>query len=103
PVRRDVAMTGEITLGGKVLPIGGMKEKLLAAHRAGIKTFVLPEKNRKDLHEVPDEVKQSIELVLLRHVDEVLEKALLPAVPRAAGPGLAFRRPLREPQPVRVN
>src|SRR3989449_5260744 len=79
PVRREVAMTGEITLRGKVLPIGGLKEKLLAAHRAGIKTFILPEKNRKDLHEVPDEGKQSMELVLVRHVDEVLEKALLPA------------------------
>src|SRR3989449_1803051 len=76
PVRRDVAMTGEITLRGKVLPIGGLKEKLLAAHRAGIKTFILPEKNRKDLHEAPDEVKQSMELVLVRHVDEVLQKAL---------------------------
>ena len=103
PVRRDVAMTGEITLRGKVLPIGGLKEKLLAAHRAGIKTFILPEKNRKDLHEVPDEVKQSMELVLVRHVDEVLEKALLPAAPRAAGPGLGFRRPLGEPQPGTVN
>ena len=103
PVRRDVAMTGEITLRGKVLPIGGLKEKLLAAHRAGIKTFILPEKNRKDLHEVPDEVKQSMELVLVRHVDEVLEKALLPAVPRVAGPGLGFRRPLGETQPGTVN
>src|SRR5207253_2497347 len=92
PVRRDVAMTGEITLRGKVLPIGGLKEKLLAAHRAGIKTFILPDKNSKDLHEVPDEVKQSMELVLGKHVDEVLEKALLPAPPRAAGPGLG---PLR--------
>src|SRR5207247_10669568 len=97
PVRRDVAMTGEITLRGKVLPIGGLKEKLLAAHRAGIKTFILPEKNRKDLHEVPDEVKQSMELVLVRHVDEVLEKALLPAAHRVARPGLGLRLPLREP------
>jgi ATP-dependent Lon protease len=103
PVRRDVAMTGEITLRGKVLPIGGVKEKLLAAHRAGIKTFILPEKNRKDLHEVADEVKQSMELVLVKHVDEVLAKALLPAAPRAAGPGLGFRRPLGETQPGTVN
>src|SRR5438132_1244641 len=103
PVRRDVAMTGEITLRGKVLPIGGLKEKLLAAHRAGIKTFILPDKNRKDLHEVPDEVKQSMELVLVKHVDEVLEKALLPATPRAAGPGLGFRRPLGDTQPGTVN
>src|SRR5205814_2194386 len=87
PGRSDVAMTGEITLRGKVLPIGGLKEKLLAAHRAGIKTFILPEKNRKDLHEVPDEVKQSMELVMVKHVEEVLEKALLPATPRTAAGG----------------
>ena len=104
PVRRDVAMTGEITLRGKVLPIGGLKEKLLAAHRAGIKTFILPEKNRKDLHEVPDEVKQSMELVLVKHVDEVLDKALLPAAARPATPGLGFRRPIGgETQPGTVN
>src|SRR3989454_7465335 len=93
PVRRDVAMTGEITLRGKVLPIGGLKEKLLAAHRAGIKTFILPEKKRKNLHEGPDEGKQTMELVLVRHVDEILEKALLPAGPRGSGPGPALRRP----------
>jgi ATP-dependent Lon protease len=103
PVRRDVAMTGEITLRGKVLPIGGLKEKLLAAHRAGIKTFILPEKNRKDLHEVPDEVKQSMELVMVNHIDEVLEKALLPSTPRAAGSSLGFRRPLGDAQPGTVN
>src|SRR5437868_5922587 len=103
PVRRDVAMTGEITLRGKVLPIGGLKEKLLAAHRAGIKTFILPEKNRKDLHEVPDEVKQSMELVLVKHVDEVLDKALLPAATRPSTPGLGFKRPLGGSQPGTVN
>jgi ATP-dependent Lon protease len=103
PVRRDVAMTGEITLRGKVLPIGGVKEKLLAAHRAGIKTFILPEKNRKDLHEVPDEVKQSMELVMVKHIDEVLDKALLAATPRPASPALGFRRPLGESQPGTVN
>jgi ATP-dependent Lon protease len=103
PVRREVAMTGEITLRGKVLPIGGLKEKLLAAHRAGIKTFILPEKNRKDLHEVPEEVKSSMELVLVKHVDEVLEKALLPAATRPSTPGLGFRRPLGGSQPGTVN
>ena len=103
PVRRDVAMTGEITLRGKVLPIGGLEEKLLAAHRAGIKTFILPDKNRKDLHEVPEEVKQSMELVLVKHVGEVLDKALLPANVRTSGPGLGFRRPLGESQPGTVN
>ena len=103
PVRREVAMTGEITLRGKVLPIGGLKEKLLAAHRAGIKTFILPEKNRKDLHEVPEEVKNSMELVLVKHVDEVLEKALLPAATRPSTPGLGFKRPLGGSQPGTVN
>ncbi len=103
PVRRDVAMTGEITLRGKVLPIGGVKEKLLAAHRAGIKTFILPEKNRKDLHEVPQEVKDAMELVLVKHIDEVLDKALLPAAPRSVAPGLGFRRPIGESQPGTVN
>jgi ATP-dependent Lon protease len=95
PVRRDVAMTGEITLRGKVLPIGGLKEKLLAAHRAGIKIFILPEKNRKDLHEVPDEVKESMELVMVKHIDEVFAKALLPTTAKAAALSpLGFRRPL---------
>ena len=103
PVRREVAMTGEITLRGKVLPIGGLKEKLLAAHRAGIKIFILPEKNRKDLHEVPEEVKNSMELVLVKHVDEVLDKALLPAATRPPTPGLGFRRPLADSQPGTVN
>ena len=101
-VNRHVAMTGEITLRGRVLPVGGIKEKVLAAHRAGIKTFILPEKNRKDLREVPDEVKQSMELVMVKHVEEVLEKALLPATPRTAAGGLGFRRPLGE-QPGTVN
>jgi ATP-dependent Lon protease len=103
PVRREVAMTGEITLRGKVLPIGGLKEKLLAAHRAGITTFILPEKNRKDLHEVPDEVKQTMKLVLVKHIGEVLEEALLVATPKTPGPGLGFRRPLGESQPGTVN
>ena len=103
PVRRDVAMTGEITLRGKVLPIGGLKEKLLAAHRAGIKIFILPDKNRKDLYEVPDEVKQSMELVPVKHISEVLDRALLQATPRSLGPGLGFRRPLGDSQPGTVN
>jgi ATP-dependent Lon protease len=98
PVRKDVAMTGEITLRGKVLPIGGLKEKLLAAHRAGIRTFILPEKNRKDLHEVPAEVKDAMELVFVKHVGEVLDKALLRAPARPPAQPLGFKRPLG-PQP----
>jgi ATP-dependent Lon protease len=77
-VRRDVAMTGEITLRGRVLPIGGLKEKLLAAHRAGIKTFILPEKNRKDLVDVPKEVLETVDTKPVATIDEVLKIALLP-------------------------
>ena len=77
-VHRDVAMTGEITLRGRVLPIGGVKEKLLAAHRAGIKTFILPEKNRKDLVDVPKEVLDTVKIHTVSTIDEVLKLALLP-------------------------
>jgi ATP-dependent Lon protease len=75
-VRGDVAMTGEITLRGNVLPVGGIKEKLLAAHRAGIKRVILPERNAKDLVELPDEVKQTMEIVLVKKVAETMEAAL---------------------------
>jgi ATP-dependent Lon protease len=76
PVRSDVAMTGEITLRGEVLPIGGLKEKLLAAHRGGIKTVLIPEQNVKDLAEIPDNVKNKLEIVPVRWIDKVLEIAL---------------------------
>ncbi|GAC1697096.1 MAG: endopeptidase La [Candidatus Limnocylindrales bacterium] len=77
-VHREIAMTGEITLRGRVLPIGGVKEKLLAAHRAGIKTFILPEKNRKDLVDVPKEVLDTVDIHTVSTIDEVLKLALLP-------------------------
>ncbi len=76
PVRADVAMTGEITLRGEILPIGGLKEKLLAAHRGGIKTVLIPEENAKDLAEIPDTVKNQLEIVPVRWIDRVLELAL---------------------------
>jgi ATP-dependent Lon protease len=76
PVRKDVAMTGEITLRGRVLPIGGVKEKVLAAHRAGIKTVILPDENRKDLEDVPDKAKEGMTFEFVRHMDEVLYAAL---------------------------
>jgi len=76
PVRRDVAMTGEITLRGRVLPIGGVREKVLAAHRAGIKTMILPEANKKELEKLPPIVKKSMKFVLVNHMDEVLKEAL---------------------------
>ncbi len=77
PVRKDVAMTGEITLRGRVLPIGGLKEKLLAALRGGIKTVIIPEENVKDLAEIPAEIKNKIEIVPVARVDDVLRVALV--------------------------
>ena len=76
PVRADVAMTGEITLRGEVLPIGGLKEKLLAAHRGGIKTVLIPEENVKDLKEIPDNVKNKLDIHPVKWIDQVLELAL---------------------------
>ena len=77
PVRRDIAMTGEITLRGRVLPIGGLKEKLLAALRAGIKTVFIPKDNEKDLAEIPDNVKKGLDILPVSHVDEVISRALV--------------------------
>ncbi len=77
PVRKDLAMTGEVTLRGRVLAIGGLKEKLLAALRGGIKTVLIPEENVKDLDEIPDNVKAGLEIIPVAHVDEVLAKALI--------------------------
>ncbi len=76
PVRSDVAMTGEITLRGEVLPIGGLKEKLLAAHRGGISTVLIPQENEKDLTEIPKNIKQDLKIVPVRSIDQVLETAL---------------------------
>jgi ATP-dependent Lon protease len=76
PVRSDVAMTGEITLRGEVLPIGGLKEKLLAAQRGGISLVMIPEENRKDLVEIPDNIKGKLDVRPVRWIDEVLEIAL---------------------------
>ena len=76
PVNKNVAMTGEITLRGLVLPIGGLKEKLLAAHRAGIKKVLIPMENKKDLIEVPKTVLNSMEIITVKNVDEVLKVAL---------------------------
>ncbi|MFD2230519.1 endopeptidase La [Alkalimarinus sediminis] len=76
PVRSEVAMTGEITLRGQVLAIGGLKEKLLAAHRGGIKTVVIPDENKKDLKEIPDNIKQSLNVIPVKWIDEVLDVAL---------------------------
>jgi ATP-dependent Lon protease len=80
PVRPDVAMTGEITLRGLVLPIGGVKEKVLAAHRAGIKKVILPFRNARNLDDIPEEVRKDVEIVLVKKMSEVLEHVLLPPV-----------------------
>ena len=89
-IRKDVAMTGEITLRGKVLPIGGVKEKVLAAHRAGIKNLILPKDNEKDLADIPKNVLDTLNVYLVQTMDEVLKIALaeplagrLPAEPQA--------------------
>jgi ATP-dependent Lon protease len=76
PVRADVAMTGEITLRGEELPIGGLKEKLLAAHRGGVTTVVIPAENEKDLVEIPDNIKKNLTIKCVRWIDEVLAIAL---------------------------
>ena len=77
PVRSDVAMTGEITLRGQVLPIGGLKEKLLAAHRGGITTIIIPKENERDLKEIPDNIKEDLDIHCVKWIDEVLELALV--------------------------
>lgn len=104
PVRADVAMTGEITLRGEVLAIGGLKEKLLAARRGGIKTVLIPEENVKDLAEIPDNVKNHLEIVPVKWIDKVLEVALervpepLPEVPaEAAVVGTKAAEPVSDP------
>ena len=76
PIKSSVAMTGEVTLYGEVLPIGGLKEKMLAALRAGIKTVLIPEKNTKDLDDIPDEIKGQLEVIAVKTIDQVLDIAL---------------------------
>jgi ATP-dependent Lon protease len=76
PVRKDVAMTGEITLRGEVLPIGGLKEKLLAAHRGGIKTVVIPKENERNLEDIPENIKQDLKIIAVKWIDEVIDIAL---------------------------
>jgi ATP-dependent Lon protease len=79
PVRADVAMTGEITLRGKVLPVGGIKEKVLAAHRAGIRTVILPARNERDVEDVPEDLRRQLAFIFVDDADEVLRHALVAA------------------------
>jgi ATP-dependent Lon protease len=86
-VKKDVAMTGEITLRGKVLPIGGLKEKMLAAIRMGIKTVIIPELNKKDLAEIPRHIMKKVRVVIAKNIDDVLKEALEKYPPSPALPG----------------
>jgi ATP-dependent Lon protease len=100
PVRREVGMTGEITLRGRVLPIGGLKEKVMAAHRAGLKTMILPKKNQKDMVEIPGKILDDLNCILVEHMDEVVEQALRPAVKKrkAKSKRQASQRKPRQPK-----
>ena len=100
PVKKDVAMTGEITLRGSVLPVGGIKEKLLAAHRAGIRTVLVPARNAADLEEVPKSVRDELTVHLIKRVDEVLPLVLEPPVSPACAPASARGRVGRLRPPV---
>ncbi len=99
PVHRDVAMTGEITLRGRVLPIGGLKEKLLAAHRGGIKTVLIPEENAKDLVEINDSIKSGLDIIPVSRMDEALTRALT-RMPEAIVWEEATAKPVDVPEPV---
>jgi ATP-dependent Lon protease len=105
PVRSDVAMTGEITLRGEVLPIGGLKEKLLAAHRGGIKTVLIPDENQKDLVEIPDNIKGNLEIRAVKWIDEVLGVALtqqpMPQHAADTAPGPAVTTAAADEKPTR--
>ena len=83
PVHSDVGMTGEVTLRGRVLPVGGIKTKVLAAHRAGLKKVILPKRNERDLEDIPDEVRNDLEFLLVERIDEALEVGLLPCLEHA--------------------
>ena len=102
PVNRTVGMTGEITLRGRVLEIGGVKEKMIAAHRAGLKTIILPKDNKKDLEDVPKEVLKELKFIFVEHMDEVLDVALTRALQPKTEPKINPRQLLHAtpPEPV---
>jgi ATP-dependent Lon protease len=104
PARADVAMTGEITLRGEVLPIGGLKEKLLAAHRGGIKTVLIPQQNVKDLVDVPDSIKNQLDIHPVRWIDDVLTLALasapVPLIEEAKVEVISTEKVVEQPAPT---
>ena len=107
PVKADVAMTGEITLRGEVLPIGGLKEKLLAAHRGGISTVIIPDENSKNLIEIPKNIKEKLTIIPVKWIDEVLEIALekMPNInpPEEEEKMEVKRTPVTEKSPLEPN
>ncbi len=99
-VRKDVGMTGEITLRGRVLPVGGIREKVLAAHRAGLKTVLIPRRNEKDLVDVPKRARSEMNILPVDHIDQVLQMALLPPTAREEHPRRATRKKKAEPEAI---
>jgi len=99
-VHREVGMTGEITLRGRILPVGGVREKVLAAHRAGLRTILLPKRCTKDLVDVPKRARSDLKIVPVEHMDEVLELALYPAKERPAKPKRAAKRKANGKKPA---
>lgn len=99
PVKRDVGMTGEVTLRGRVLPVGGIREKALAARRLGIKTFIMPRKNESDLEEIPRKLRQDLRFVLVDRMDQILDEALLPPVPAPSPKPAKKRKKANNPTP----
>jgi ATP-dependent Lon protease len=99
-VKRDVGMTGEITLRGHVLPVGGIREKFLSAHRAGLKTVIMPKRNAKDLVDVPKKARNDMQIVLVDHVDQVLEMAMRPPKPHVAINKRSSKKPKEKAQDI---
>jgi ATP-dependent Lon protease len=97
PARQDIAMTGEITLRGKILPVGGVREKVLAAHRAGIRKVLLPVENERDIDDIPPNVKRKLEFVLIGSADEALKHILVRAVKPASAAGQVKKQAARKP------
>ena len=103
PVRSDVGMTGEVTLRGRMLPVGGIKMKILAAHRAGLKTVILPKRNERDLEELPEDVRMAMRFVPVEWIDEALDVALMPSEGEVGMPGVVNDQGLMRQPSVSLN